>query len=420
MWHRMLYVLVMVGLGLRPSWSQADMFDNARNALRMQGAHSDMSGVTARGGVNLSTGAPPQGTTLLRGHANIGIGCGAMDFGPSLKEALDEIPAIIEGMTQQLIQSMPLLVLCYASPSLCDLAKHWQSLINALIQARYGQCHTAQNAAMFAGLRLRGGEVSRCLEEQGRSGATVSQALRICNDSPSFLRRPDGSRGVEVRLIADTMAAAGASQEMQTLAPALLGEITLQAGNGLGFASGRPQAALHGRYAHHKAQAEMTLQAAVEELQTTGTVREETLRAASIPGKPLSRAAVEALAALRKDPTRYETHVGQMSTASALAKLTWECGEIEEQLTAAIEGNAHLSDAERALLEKRYQALRRNLAQFMAQVDVIEKYDRPAVDALMRDYTAVQEAATQFGLRAPAVQITPSRYQRQLPMGYSR
>jgi hypothetical protein len=60
------------------------------------------------------------------------------------------------------------------------------------------------------------------------------------------------------------------------------------------------------------------------------------------------------------------------------------------------------------------------LAQLLAKVDVRDKYVAPAVDALMREYAALQETAARVGLAAPAVQVRPSRYGRQVPGGYSK
>ena len=53
---------------------------------------------------------------------------------------------------------------------------------------------------------------------------------------------------------------------------------------------------------------------------------------------------------------------------------------------------------ERLAIEKKLEALRRNLAQFYAKLDVQQKYEAPAVDALLRDFTAVQETAAAAGL----------------------
>ena len=82
--------------------------------------------------------------------------------------------------------------------------------------------------------------------------------------------------------------------------------------------------------------------------------------------------------------------------------------------------NAKLSDAQRHLLEMRYQVLRRNLQHVMEKVDMVDQRLQPAVDELLREYTATQDAATKAGLRAPVQTIAPPRYRRQQPGGWSR
>jgi hypothetical protein len=223
-----------------------------------------------------------------------------------------------------------------------------------------------------------------------------------------------------VRLIEDTLRAAGASPLVQTLAPTVMGEITLTAGDRIGHDSRRPQAALQALYEQHRTTARTNLDAAVDEYQQTGTVQAQTLQSTSSPGKATARVTIEALASLKGDPVRYEAHMGQLTTAQAVARLTWQCAELENELAAAADGNVKLSDAERKAIEKQNEALRRNLAQFFAKMDVLNKYEEPAVDALMRDYTAVQDAAAAAGLRAPAIQISAPRYRGQQPSGYSK
>jgi len=356
----------------------------------VQQGQADSTGVTVRGGANLTTGQGAHSVTLLRGHAQLGGPCGSFDFGSSLKQAFDEIPTLIESLAQQLISQAPMLALCYASPTVCDIAKHFQALVNAAVQARFAQCQSAQNAAMYTGLRLRAGEVSRCLEDHATAGDSISEALKTCNSDPGSLRSPDGTQKPQVNLVEDTLAAAGATTETQTLAKSLLGEVTLQAGNGpMRAQSDRPQAALLARYEAHKAEAESALRLAVDELHQTGQVSDTTLRAVSVPGQPLPRAALDALVALHQDQTRYESLLGKLSTGMALTRLTWDCHELQDQLAAATEGNAHLSEEERRILEKRSEALQLTLLQVMEKAEVQENHLAPAVDALLREYTNV-------------------------------
>ncbi len=412
--QRALWLLVL----LWPTLALSDPFDNAVRAIRIETSAQDFSGATVRGGANFSTGAS-QTTTLLRGSASIGGGCSAFNFGASMKELMENIPEVIQGFSQRIISALPMVLTCYVSPTVCSVGQHIQTAMNMLIQARYASCQSSQNAAMYTGLRLRGGQVSRCLEVRQIAGDTISQALQQCNSEPFDLLGPDGLPKREVRLFEDTLAAAGASPETQGIVTSLLGEVTMRAGNQFGVDARHPIAALHGRYEYYRSQYQESLTKAVDELQQTGTVTAATLREVAVPGQPMPRAAVNALAGLRSNPARYEAAVGRLSTQMALTHLTWECGDLEEKLAAAADGNPRLSDEERKAMEHAFQALRRKLAITVAQVDAGEKYGA-ALDKVLEEYARVEATASRLALEAPSVQIAPSRYGTQLPMGFSK
>jgi hypothetical protein len=117
---------------------------------------------------------------------------------------------------------------------------------------------------------------------------------------------------------------------------------------------------------------------------------------------------------------RYEALLGKLSTGMALTRLTWDCSELQETLMAAAQGNAHLSDEERRVLEQKYQSVQRALAQLMMKTEVLEKSYQPAVDALLREYTATQEQAIRLGLAAPTLTTPPMPFRGAGPAGYGR
>jgi hypothetical protein len=410
----------LVALGA-PTSTHADLFDTARRAVRTDLGRVDTSGVTLRGGASLASGLSPSSATLLRGQAQVGGPCGSFNFATSLTQAFDELPELFESLISNVLESVPMLVLCYASPTLCDLAKHWQALVNMAVQAKYAQCQQIQMAMAYSGLRLRGGQISQCLEDEVQAGHSITEALRTCNGDVTALRTPGGSRAPQVALLQETLGAAGASPEMQTLARSLLGEVTMSATNGqLGTQQDRPQAAMLQRYESHRQEADAALRQAIDELRATGQVSDATLQIVSVPGQPLPRAALEALATLHQDPVRYESLVQKLTTGLAITRLTWECTEIQEQLAGAIDANQELTDEQRRLLERRLHALQRDLQHVMAKKEVVERHLQPAVEALLQEYTAVQDSATRAGLRAPTLVPSATPYRTQQPSGYGQ
>ncbi len=417
----MVYAVTGLLAMMAPASVHADLFDTARQAIRTDLGRADSSGVSIRGGASITSRVSPTSTTLLRGQANVGGACGAFDFSTSITQAFQELPGLFEALLGEVLQEMPMLALCYASPTLCDLAKHWQALVNAAIQAKYAQCQQIQMAMAYGGLRLRGGNTSQCLEDEANAGHSISEALKTCNGGVQSLRTPAGSNGPQVHLIQDTLAAAGTSTETQTLARSLLGEVTLRANNGqLGAQHDRPQAAMLSRYESHRQDADAALRQAIQELQTTGQVSDATLRAVSVPGQPLPRAALNALVSLQQDQVRFESLLSKLSTGLAITQLTWECSDLQEQLAASTEANGQLTDEERRLVEKRIEALHRDLQQVIDKKDILERHLQPAIDALLHEYSAVQETATRVGLRAPAMRAPQMPYRLQAPAGYGQ
>lgn len=412
--------LLLWGL-LAPPLAWPDAFSDARQAVRITVGQSDLSGFSMRGGAALTIGVPPGNAVLLRGSATVGKPCSGFDFATSMQQAFEEIPELLEGLIQQLIANMPMLVLCYTSPTLCDLAKNFQNLINMLIQSRYAQCNQIQVGMAYSGLRLRGGQIGHCLESEANAGTPLSTAMQRCTAGMSQLRLPSGLMGDQMSLVQDTLQAAGATTEIQTLAGALLGDVTMRTGNGgLSVAQTRPRGAMLARYEQHRLDTSATLHEAVEELRTTGTVSPLVLQTLAVPGQPLPRVALDALVALRSDPARYENHVQKLATNLSVTRLTWECGELQDQLAGSIEGNQHLSAEERLLLERRLTALDRELKAVIAKKDVIEQHMQPALDALLREYTQVQAVATEAGLSAPRPAAAAMPFGTQAPSGMAQ
>ena len=132
----------------------------------------------------------------------------------------------------------------------------------------------------------------------------------------------------------------------------------------------------------------------------------------------MPRVALDAFKALQ-DPIRREAFIGQLTTRSALTQLTWECHELQDQLLAAAEGNQHLTDEQRRLLEKRFETLHRSLVQLREKLEVAEGY-QTALDGLMQEYARVQQTATTYGVQAPTRHLPPMMFDTQTPAGWGR
>lgn len=416
-----LSLVLTVSLGLSPFLVRADLFDAARRVVRTDLGQADSSGVLLRGGSGLDTGLQGASTTLVRGSANVGGACGSFDFWTSYQQQFEEMPERLEALLYQVLSGLPMLVLCYVSPTQCDMAKHWQALINATIQARYAQCQQVQTAMAYAGLRLRGGQTSQCLETQATAGKDLSSAMAYCNTDVASVRTPAGQQATQMDLVRETLSAAGANQETQQLLRNLVGEVTLNAQGGtLGSRQHRPTHSLLKRYEDHRREAENRLREAVRTIASTGVVPDTLLRDLSVPGQAMPRAALDALAALQRDPVRAESLLNKLATGLGMIRLTWEVHELHGELDAAESVNVQLTDEQRHLLQQRLAALQRELDQVTQKKATIEQHLQPALEALLSEYSAVQQEAARVGLRAPSTTPPRTPYRGQGPTGYGQ
>jgi DNA repair exonuclease SbcCD ATPase subunit len=313
-----------------------------------------------------------------------------------------------------------MLVLCYVSPAVCDVAKHWQAIANAALQARYAQCQQVQNTMAYAGLRLRGGQTSQCLEEKANEGSDLNSAMAACNKVEK-LRTPAGQDATQIDLVRETLHASGASRETQALMRNLMGEVTLTAqGSALGSQQQRPAHSLLKRYEEHRRDAESHLRDAVSQLASTGTISDTMLRDISVPGQAMPRAALDALVALQRDPVRMESLLQKLATGLSLTHLTWEVHELHGTLAAAEGVNTQLTDEQRRLIQQRLEALQRELEQVTQKKATIEQHLQPAIEALLHEYSAVQQEAARVGIRAPSMRPKRTPYRGQGPMGYGQ
>jgi hypothetical protein len=399
----------------------ADLFSDARSATDVTLGQADMSGISLRAGVNLRTFLPePSPATVLQTQATVGGTCGAFDLRTSLTQALETIPQLFDQLIQALLGSMPMLILCYTSPTLCDLAKHFQSLTNLLLQARFSQCQTMQTAMAAAGLRLRSGQAARCLEDQQQQGAPINVALERCLQETSGLRNPFGLQAGRVELVQETLQAAGIDEETVNLARQMVGEVTLTAGGGVfGAQQQRPQDSLHRRYEQFQQTLVEQLREASATLATGATLPESLLRELSLPGQPLPQAALRALATLQADPVRHESLLQQLAAGLAITRLTWEVHELHTTLASAETVNAQLTEEERRLIQRRLTALQHELRRVVQEKETAERHLLPVVNTLLTEYAAVQDEAAQVGLDAPPSLTTPpTPFNGQLNAGF--
>src|SRR5260370_4609556 len=125
------------------------------------------SGLSYRGGTGLPLPAPSGSSTIGAISGSTGKGCG-IDFAAEFKALFDvnALESYFKGLASSAIAAAPLVLMCYASPTLCDAYKHFKSMASGLLQARAAECQAVEAAALDYGARMAKKRDLQCIEEQ--------------------------------------------------------------------------------------------------------------------------------------------------------------------------------------------------------------------------------------------------------------
>ena len=82
----------------------------------------------------------------------------------------------VQNLIGAAISSLPMVTACYAAPTLCDITKHIQDLVNQVFQFKGLSCQQAETLLAGVGARLSGARTSRCISGQQRGGKTLAAA----------------------------------------------------------------------------------------------------------------------------------------------------------------------------------------------------------------------------------------------------
>ena len=155
-----LVLVVIAGLVLSgPQAVRADLFEEALGAMgsdKLEAARLDNVGRALRGGLAAGYPTLPPGNPLLHDF-NISTPCGSFSFGAGLIDNLAGMldpTALIRGLQNTAtnligaaISQLPMVSLCYAAPTMCDMVKYLQELVNEILQFKGLSCAQAETLA---------------------------------------------------------------------------------------------------------------------------------------------------------------------------------------------------------------------------------------------------------------------------------
>ena len=434
-WMAAFLAFLLVG---GPLPAGADLFDDAVNALsnnNIEAARLDNVGQALRGG--LAAGYPQYtpGPTPLHGF-EISTPCGSFSFGQGLIDNLAGMldpSAIIAGLQTTAtsligaaINALPMVTFCYAAPTMCDIVKYLQDLVNEIIQFKGLSCSQAETLLTGIGGKLRRQVESSCVGKQLQGGMTIDRAQAACFGSTASgvtEHAPPGGTDGNARLIEDTLLRADADPEIIEFARDLLGEVEVSGDSdgGIDLDVRAPTKRVYDEYEIERQQMVNEINDAVNIVGGGNSLPPDKRKLVSLPGMAMPDAVLRALYDIwDTDPAAYNDYLAKMGGNLAMLKLSWKVNETRDLLEEGKIGNTQLSDAEMEIMEARLNRLVRERDRFVGEKELMERHALPVMREVLAHQREVQDKAIGAVVAADVDTSSGplSRFGLQLPLGY--
>ena len=415
----------------------ADLFDDAVNALsnnNIEAASLDHLGQALRGGLAASYPQYTPGPTVLHGF-DISTPCGSFSFGQGLVDNLAGMldpSAVIAGIQTTAtsligaaISQLPMVGLCYAAPTMCDIVKYLQDLVNEIIQFKGLSCSQAETLLTGIGGKLRRQVETACVGKGLRSGLTIDRAQAACLGSTASgvtEHAPPGGTDGNSRLIEDTLTRADAEQEIKDFARDLLGEVEIKGDSdgGIDVDIQAPTKRLHDEYQIERQAMLNEINESVNIVGGGNPLPPDKRKQASLPGLAMPDAVLRGLWDIQQtDPAAYNDYLAKMSGNFAMLKLSWKVNETRDLLEEGKIGNTQLSDAEMEIMEARLNRLVRERNRFIGEKELLERHALPIMREVVAHRRELQDtAATAVVMAEHDSSAAVNRFGLQTPMGY--
>ena len=432
-------------LALTHVLAHADLFDDAVSTLtndNLDAASLDHLGQAFRGG--LAAGYPQYtpGPTPLHGF-EISTPCGSFSFGQGLIDNLAGMldpAAIIAGIQQTAmnllgvgISQLPMIGLCYAAPTMCDIVKYLQDLINEILQFKGLSCSQAESLLTGLGGKLRKNFATQCHGKKMAGGMTMEQAQVACSTNASDMRQAiidhatgkpvtDSSSDGNSKLVEDTLTRAAAPQEIKDFANDMLGEVEIKAGAGgeIDIDVQAPKKRLHDEYESEKSRFVNEIYECSNNVAGGGQLAYDKRRECSLPGMAMPDAVLKGLYDIgQHDPAAYNDYLNKLASNMALVKLSWKVNETRDLFEEGTIDNPDLDEASQEILALRLARLMREKARFISEKETTERHVLPVMREIVADRRERQIAAFEATLSADVDSSRPAnRFGAQLPLGY--
>ena len=440
---RWLVLLVAAGLALSgPPSVRADLFEDSLAALtndNLDAARFDRFGQALRGGLAAGYPTLPPGSLPLLHDFNVSTPCGAFSFGDGLIDNLaglldpSQLESLVRGLQNSVqnligaaISSLPMVTACYAAPTLCDVTKHIQDLVNQVFQFKGLSCQQAETLLAGVGAKLSGARTSRCISGQQRAGKTLAAAEMACNTGSAggIIHPATGSPASSAPLIGGSLDRAGAAQDIKDFARDMLGEVELSQGGSanepLDVDITAPAKRLHDLYKTERGQLSARMDDAVQIIGAGNALTSAKHQEVSLPGLAMPHGVLQGLYDIRQvDPAAYAGYRDKLAGTFTMLGLSWRVNELRDLLEEGMLDNTDLSEAEEDIIKARLARLERERDRFISEKELTERHALPILQAILADARERQQASGGVMVAAGVdTATTDNQFGAQHPMGY--
>lgn len=279
------------------------------------------------------------------------------------KEVLDQY---VSGLTGAIVSGAPLLLLCYASQTLCDLYKHYRGMANAGLSMRQSQCQQIEALAMKAGSSLRNNSIMQCISDKiGDMGyeAAVAECGQITDPS---IRVPGSADLQSEYNMSEAIAKAGSDDpDLQQFIKGVVGDVRFSGSSGI-YTAGKTRYGIETEVSNITNVYYSAVKDVGEQAAAGGTIPgADTLKLISTPGFPMTALILTRLRAF--DAATRDNFYRQYASVAAMTTLLYKIEDAIDAFERA-KGAAQDKDTIEKLdgtmndLQRRYDLMEKRLA----------------------------------------------------------
>jgi len=279
------------------------------------------------------------------------------------KEMLDQY---VSGLVGSITSGAPLLLLCYASQTLCDLYKHYRAMANAALRMKQASCQQVEALAMKAGSSLRNNRIMECISENmGEIG--YDAAVEKCGNITDPDINVPGSAEYKTEFdLGEALAKAGTDNpDLQNFIKGVVGDVRFSGSFGI-YTGSKTKYGLEGQISDLTNKYYDAIKDVGEGYRGGGGCPDgDTLSLVSTPGNPITCLILSRVALL--DPQTRDNFYRQYATVAAMTAILYKIEDAVDALERAKAAAKDKDSIEKLKdtindLERRYSLVERRLA----------------------------------------------------------